>query len=72
MSNGALIGSNNQQIFYTGMGNRVAQQSRSNKQQLSENLTPMERKILKKLKETARGKTGGTQPQPVKLSSASS
>ena len=41
-------------IFYTGYSNRLAQQA--GQKPLTENLTVMEKKILKRLKETARGK----------------
>ena len=52
-ASGSAIG-NPQNVFYTGYSN---QQQQPGKKPLTENLTPMERKILKKLKDTARGKT---------------
>ena len=41
-------------VFYTGYSNRLAQEA--GQKPLTENLTAMEKKILKRLKETARGK----------------
>ena len=42
-------------VFYTGYSNRMSQLTGTTS--TNEKLTPMERKILKKLKESARGKT---------------
>ena len=55
-------------VFYAGGGysNRMAQMSGA--KPLAENLTPMERKIIKKLKDTARGKNSVA---PVKAQRAS-